>query len=249
MMFCARKGLRSASLIIAVLVCLLPAACQKPQPLGDMWQDRMVKAHGGRDALKRVTSLVFTGTISTRGDTGAVSLALTDSGGLRTTMRYGKRFEERILQGSRGWRDFGSGFEEAAGPSLAAMIFQYNHLFLPMGLLNGRYKVVYGEKKSGDRTFPVLELSGRSGPPMAVIIDPESGLIHQVNGRITVGNQEVFMGVGYRDYRKVNGVMLPHRIINYVNKNAVAESRYETLAVNRKLDRDFFTVNLRPGVK
>lgn len=247
-MFCARKILRFVALLIAVAFCLVPAACQQPQAPVDRWQDRMLNAHGGRDALKRVTNLVFTGSIKTRGDTGTVSLTLTDAGELRTSMQYSKRFEDRILQGSRGWRDFGAGFEEVAGPSLAAMIFQYNHLFLPMGLLNGRFSITFREMKSGDRTFPLLELADGSGPPMAVMLDSESGLIHQVNGRITVENREVIMGVGYRDYRRVNGVMLPHRIINYVNNNVVAESSYDSVAVNRVLDSDVFTVDRQPGV-
>ena len=245
----AQRRLGFVVLLIAVLVCLLPAACQQPEAPAERWQERVLKAHGGRSALKRVTSLVYIGSIGTRGDTGAVSLSLTDSGELRTTMRYSKRFEDRILQGSRGWRDFGSGFEEVFGPSLAAMMFQYNHLFLPMGLLNGRYSVAYREKRSDEETFPVLELSSGFGPPMAVIIDPESGLIHQVNGRITAGNQEVLMGVGYKDYRKVDGVMLPHRIINFVNGTAIAESRYVTVAVNAKLEQNAFAVAPQSAVK
>jgi hypothetical protein len=248
LIFCARKILRFVALLTAVPVFLFPAACHQPQTPVDRWQERMLNAHGGRDALKRVTNLVFIGSINTRGDTGAVSLILTDDGELRTSMQYSKHFEDRILQRSRGWRDFGFGFEEVAGPSLAAMIFQYNHLFLPMGLLNGRFSITFKEMMSGDKTFPLLELSDGSGPPMAVMLDSESGLIHQVNGRITVGNQEVIMGVGYRDYRKVNGVMLPHRIINYVNNNVVAESSYDSVAVNRVLAPYLFTVARQPAV-
>jgi hypothetical protein len=157
-------------------------------------------------------------------------------------MQFLKRHEDRILLGKHGWRNFGTGFEEAAEYSLDAMIFQYNHLNLPMEVMDGHYKILYIEQKIKDRVFPALKLTGADGPPMIVLIDPETGLIRQVDGKIAMGSQEVVMGVGYSDYRQVSGVMLPHRIINYVNGNVIAESRYDTVAVNTELDNDFFSI-------
>ena len=123
------------------------------------------------------------------------------------------------------------------------MIFQYNHLSLPMGLINGDYKTSFSEQKIADKVFPALELTGEEGPPMTVIIDPETGLIRRVDGRIMMGPRAVIMGVGYSDYRQVAGVMLPHRIVNYVNGNAIAESLYDTVAVNTALDKNAFTMD------
>jgi len=82
------------------------------------------------------------------------------------SIRMKNRHEDRILLGSRGWRNSGAGFEEAAGYSLDAMIFQYNHLCLPMGLLGGNYGISYAEKKIDGKIFPVLQLTGANGPPM-----------------------------------------------------------------------------------
>jgi hypothetical protein len=42
--------------------------------------------------------------------------------------------------------------------------------------------------------------------------------------------------------------MLPHRIINYVNNNVVAESSYDSVAVNRVLAPYLFTVARQPAV-
>jgi hypothetical protein len=49
--------------------------------------------------------------------------------------------------------------------------------------------------------------------------------------------------VGYSDYGGAAGVMLPHRIINYVNGVAIAESRFDSVVVNRDLDQNVFNVN------
>jgi len=229
--------------LIAISFCFLNA-CQSPMAPVDKWQVKVLEAHGGKDALIRIATIVFSGRIATRGDKGTVVLILSRTQELRTTMRYLKRYEDRLLLGNRGWRNFGAGFEEVIGHSLDAMIFQYNHLYLPMGLIDDdTYKISYSEQKIGDKIFPVLELSPENGPPMAVTIDPETGLIQQVDGKILMGSQEVIMGVGYKDYRMVAGVMLPHRIINYVNGNAIAESRYDTVKVNGELGQNIFNLD------
>ena len=156
-------------------------------------------------------------------------------------MKYNNRSEDRLLLGNRGWRDFGGGFEVASGHSLEAMIFQCNHLNLPMGLLEQKFQIAYKPRKTGDQEIPVLELTTSEQPPMSVIIDPETGLIRQVNGQITMGSHGVVMGVGYSDYRKVNGVMLPFRLVNYVNGRPIAESNYGSVEVNVSLNPDTFT--------
>ena len=234
-------------LLPLVLFCSVLNGCQQPMTPADTWQARMVAAHGGSDALGRISTLVFSGRIATRGDRGTVTLILSRPGKLRTTMKYSRSYEERLLLGNRGWRNFGSGFEEAAGHSLAAMAFQYNHLSLLMGIDDGTYTISYSERKSGDTVFPALELLGADGPPMTVILHPETGLIQQIDGKIAMGDRQVIMAVGYSDYHEVSGVMLPHRIVNYVDGNAIAESRYDTVAVNPELDQNTFTLELPAG--
>ncbi|MGW8286776.1 MAG: hypothetical protein ACWGOD_00945 [Desulfobulbales bacterium] len=49
------------------------------------------------------------------------------------------------------------------------------------------------------------------------------------------------MGVGYSDYRKINGVMLPFRIVNYLNGTPIAESRYDTVQINTILPPETFS--------
>jgi hypothetical protein len=58
-----------------------------------------------------------------------------------------------------------------------------------------------------------------------------------------MGSREVVMGVSYGDYRQVADIMLPHRIINYVNGNAIAESLYDSVIVNAELDTNTFKID------
>ena len=134
---------RTAGYILALIVILggLIYGCRQPMAPVDKWQAKVLGAHGGASALEKVSTIEFRGTIATRGDKGTVVLILSRPRKLRATMSFSRRHEDRILVAGRGWRNFGSRFEEAAGHSLEAMIFQYNHLYLPMGLLGGNYEI------------------------------------------------------------------------------------------------------------
>ncbi|MFC1837311.1 hypothetical protein ACFLYW_01355, partial [Thermodesulfobacteriota bacterium] len=205
----------------------------------DSLKAKVVDAHGGVDALGQISTLVFSGKITTKKESGTVALTLSRPGKLRATMVYTQKYEDRILLDNQGWRDFGDGFKEVSDHSLGAMIFQYNHLNLPMGIFDKKYKILHVDQKIEGQAFSILELIAKNEPPMAVIIDQETGLIRQINGKILMGKNEVVMGVGYRDYKKVNDVMLPSRIINYVNGKAIAESRYDAVQLNVELDSKF----------
>lgn len=199
---------------------------------------RVIAAHGGEAALRRVQTVRWEGRIETfmHRRSGSASLLLQRPGRLRATLDYGASREDRILDGERGWRDSGEGFAEVQGAPLAAMVFQYRHLDLPLGLLDGGYRITPGEEVRGGRQCPVLHLEGAGGPSMDVTVDPQSGLITHVAGLFEVQGRTAKLEVDYGDYRPVDGVMLPARIINYAGGMAIAETRFERVEVNVPVD-------------
>ena len=115
-------------LLLAALLffCFLNGCSQTgtpPMTEAEQWRAKILEAHGGQEALARVATLVYSGSISTRNDRGTVALVLSRPQKLRTAMKYSNRSEDRIFLEGRGWRDFGTGFDEATGPSLDAMLF------------------------------------------------------------------------------------------------------------------------------
>jgi len=203
---------------------------------------RVIAAHGGEAALRRVQTLRWEGTIDAamHRRSGSASLLLQRPGRLRATLDYGASREDRILDGGRGWRDSGEGFVEVQGPPLAAMVFQYRHLDLPLGLLDGGYRITLREEERGGRKWPVLHLEDGEGPPMEVTVDPQTGLIAHVAGLFAVQGQTAKLEVDYDDYRQVEGVMLPGRIVNYAGGRAIAESRFGRVEVNVPVDAKAF---------
>jgi len=69
-------------------------------------QAKILEAHSGSEALARISTLVYEGTIKTRGERDTVILVLSRPQKLRTTMKYSTRSEDRILDGKHGWRNF-----------------------------------------------------------------------------------------------------------------------------------------------
>lgn len=227
---------------LLVLAMTLVAGC-RPEPSPEAaWSARVIAAHGGEEALRRLRTVSWQGEIEAymRRARGTATLILQRPGRLRATFDYGSSREERILDGARGWRDAGEGFVEVQGAPLAAMVFQYKHLDLPLGLLDGGYRVTLREEERGGRQWPVLHLEDAEGPPMDVTVDPQTGLIAHVAGIFQVQGQTAKLEVDYGDYRLVAGVMLPQRIVNYAGGMAIAESRFARVEVNLPVDERTF---------
>jgi len=75
---------------------------------------------------------------------------------------------------------------------------------------------------------------------MDVTIDPQSGLITHVAGLFQVQGQTAKLEVGYGDYRQVQGVMLPGRIVNYAGGRVIAETLFDRVEVNVPVDEKTF---------
>jgi len=235
----AKRLILLTATILTLLLVLL-AGCRE-EPTAALTA-RVVAAHGGEAALRRVRTVRWQGTIEAfmRRSRGTASLLLQHPRQLRATLDYGSSREDRILDGGRGWRDSGEGFVEVQGPPLAAMVFQCKHLDLPLGLLDGGYRVDLREEERDGRKWPVLHLEDAEGPPMDVTVDPQTGLIAHVAGLFEVQGKTAKLEVDYADYRQVEGVMLPGRIVNYAGGRAIAETRFEKVEVNVPVDEKTF---------
>jgi hypothetical protein len=209
----------------------------------NVWVSRVLSAYGGEKALRRVESVVYRGEIEAtmRRDRGREVIYFQRPRRLRVNIEYSRSREERVLNGSRGWRNSGEGFSEVQGPPLEAMAFQYNHLDLPLGLIEGNYRIALREESRNGKDYPVLTLKGAEGPPMEVTIDPDSGLILHVAGIFQMGRQTTRLEVDYGDYRPVVGVMLPHRIVNYAGGMEIARTVFDQVEVNKKLEPQIFS--------
>jgi hypothetical protein len=237
-------------IILAAVMAILPLSGCRKDPGPDLI-GKVLSAYGGEKALRHVRSVVYRGEIDAtmRRDRGKEVICFERPGRLRVSLAYSRSREERVLNGSRGWRNSGEGFREVKGPPLEAMVFQYRHLDLPLGLVKGGYRISLSEEKRNGKSFPVLNLKSPEGPPMIVTVDPDTGLILHVAGIFRVEGGTTRLEVDYGDYRPVAGVMLPHRIVNYAGGMEIARTVFDQVEVNKPLDPRIFSPVEIPAIK
>jgi hypothetical protein len=231
------------SLLVGMIALLSVSAAASSKPdTAQGWMQRVIAAYGGRAALEQVHTLVYEGRIVAlmRGGRGTETISLQRPRRMRVTIRYRRFGEQRILNGDAVWRGFGAGFEKSSGPARLAVIYQYKQFDLPMGLLDGHYRVTLGQEERDGRTYPVLLLNDAEGPPMRVTIDPDTALIRRVSGIFRMQGQSTRLAVAYRDYRKVGKIPLPYRLVNYAGGMKIAEARFNRVEVNAKLPAGLF---------
>ena len=235
------------SLLWCLLAILPPAAAvaaNGPQPVdAQTWVKRIIAAYGGRNVLEKVHTLVYQGKIKAlmgRGEQGTETISLQRPRKLRTVIRYHSYTEQRIFNGQVVWRSFGAGFQKTTGPGRLAVIYQYKHLDLPMGLLDGHYRITLGETDRQGVKWPVLHLQDGEGPPMLVTIDPATALIHRVAGVFEIQGQTTRLAVEYEDYRKQGKIPLPHKMVNYAEGMKIAVADFDHVQVNGPLTAGLF---------
>ncbi len=229
--------------LVGALVLVLLAGCQRQSDPARDWVARCLAAHGGEAALRQVQTVVWQGEIKAIGNRqGRSTILLERPLKLRTRLDYTNSREDRILNDHQGWRDSGSGFAAVSGPPLEAMIFQYRHLTLPLGLLDKGAKVSWAGTTKDGTVQPRLRVDRPGEPELLIDIDPQSGLIQRVTGEFQLGGQTTELAVAYGDYREVEGVKLPTTIVNFAGGMEIARSRFPRVAVNVRLPATAFTL-------
>ncbi len=75
---------------------------------------------------------------------------------------------------------------------------------------------------------------------MKLYVDPESGRIVKDSGVFTIGGMQTELSSEFHDFRKVNGRLLPFRIVNYAGGQRIGEVRIHEYRVNPRLPDSLF---------
>ena len=185
---------------------------------------RCMSAHGGSRARVRLGRVRVTGTISSRlhpGEAAAYGRTFARGRGVRIEVGYtGSEPEVRLLDGARAFR-YG---EPAPGPVAAALQLEAARLDLP-ALLEDRQAEVQdqGEVQHEGRALRVLGLELAAGARIEAGIDPKTGRILYARGLARSGPREIEVFTVYRDFRTVDGVLVPFREEGYANGEATGD--------------------------
>lgn len=229
-------------ILVALIVALASCTQQSAQDNGKITEE-IIEAYGGRERLSKVVSIAAEGRITalTRGDEGTYRRALRRDGKLFVDIRYRRSTETRILNGTRGYRGTGGQVEEAFGPRYLAMVYQYNELNLPYGLVDNTFTVAELRRDTlNGADVRVLRCTDRGGNAMEVFVNAENYRIVKCIGTFVMGPQSTSLSAEFSHFRTVEGILFPFRIVNYAGGNKISETIITRYLINPPLDDSLF---------
>lgn len=204
----------------------------------------ILKAYGGEQALGKIRTVFAKGHIDAfmQGDEGTSTRYFQRPRKLRAELVYKNSAETRILNGSRGWRRSNNKPPaEVIGPPLLGMVYQYKYLDLPFGFLDNSYTITLLPRETlHGEAVDVLLLSDAEGPPMRVYVDAKTHLIARVVGSFSFGGMGTELAAEFFDYRSVEGIRFPFRIVNYGGENKIAETLINEMRLNQEMRDTLF---------
>jgi hypothetical protein len=238
-----RTTLGKLSLLAVLIFTLASCVHQFPRSNGTI-TEKVIEAYGGRERLEKVVSVAAEGRITAlvRGDEGIYKRTFRRDGKLFLDITYNRSTERRILNGPKGFRGTGEQVEEVFGPRYLAMVYQYNELNMPYGLLDNSFTVTELRRETlNNADVHVLRCVDRAGNEMEVFVDGENYRIVKSIGTFSIGTQSTSLSAEFSDFRIVDGVLFPFRIVNYAGGNKIAEIIITRYLVNPIVDDSLFT--------
>jgi hypothetical protein len=209
----------------------------------DALVEKVVRAHGGREALENLRAVYARGRITAfmRRDEGTYERYLVRPGKLQVDIRYRRMSERRVLTGARGFRGVDDGpLVEVEGPRYFSMLYQYLSLDMPYVLMTGKHRVSHEGFETGDgRRTDVLGVEVEGGLPVRVYVDAGTGHVVKTTGYFAVGGKTASLSAEFSDFRTLGGVALPYRVVNYASGLKIGETLLEEYRVNPPLPEGF----------
>jgi hypothetical protein len=201
--------------------------------------ERVAAAYGNagetRPPAMRQTGVTYS---ALRRQEGALHRTYQRPDRLRIEIRYPDKEEVRILRGGAAWKE-GEAMSDAFH---GAMVLQAVRLDLPWNLLTARGLLRdLGTTAMGDGPpLRILEWPLTGGLDMQVGIDPDSGRIVHVLGRIVSGGGEMEFGTRYEDFRRQDGLLYAAMERHYVMGRPTGYTRIEQVEFLDRLPDDLF---------
>jgi len=87
----------------------------------------------------------------------------------------------------------------------------------------------------------VLQCTDRAGNEMQVFVNAENSRIVKTLATFYMGNQTTSLSAEFSDFRMVDGILFPFRIVNYAGGSKISETIITRYVVNPPPDDSLFT--------
>jgi hypothetical protein len=229
---------------------VIPSFAAEPATVGETpakekeLVDRIVEAHGGRDALAKVKSIFMRSyyNMYNQDNDGWVSRYLQRPDKLRVETRFQMALETRIMNGKKGWTGVGTAaLKEADRYAYEGLVFQYNYMYLPFSLVDGGNALIYqGKDKVGNVAVDVLLIKDMNGLDVTLYADEKTHLISRVSSPIRTGSTTIDVSVEFLDYRDVNSIKFPFKVLSGHGKDTIGATTVSQVVINQAMEDKLF---------
>lgn len=243
----ARTTFRKNRTIVATLVKPEPEIDPAREEAGKKTLERMIQALGGKEKISKIRTVEV-----------EASVALTTPGGSLTGQAKNlyalpdkmvaeiSIFGQTMKQGATPenvWRERQGSAAEVTGEeavNLRADLERDAFLLCPPAAA-GAYTVQAG---SGQKASTTLEVRGATGKTFWVALAPKTGLPETVSyeGENPMTGAKAKFVEQYSNYKKVNGVQRPHRIVTTIDGEPFAETSVSKVTINGDVAESTFAM-------
>lgn len=198
-------------------------------------------ACGGKEALGRVRAYRMEGSVtsSLRG-AGTMVRTFARPDKLKVSLDYPGHPEQRLLDGTQGWRSDGKGnLLPSEGFLLGSMLLQAARADLPW-LLEEKLALAKALPPMDEGKLAGLEFPLGDGLSLTVYVETATGRIVRSSGVLNTSTLKTSFATSYSDFRSVEGVLFPFRESNSAANTTTGDTIITSVRINPPLAENEF---------
>jgi predicted Zn-dependent peptidase len=243
----ARSTFHKNGTVVATLVKPEPEVDPAREEEGKKQLARMIEALGGQEKISQIKTVELESSVALTTPGGSLTgqaknlYALPDRMVAEITI-----FGQTMKQGASPqnvWRVRQGSTEEVSGDEALTMRadLERDAFLLCAPQTASAYTVQAGKNAQGE---PALEVRGPSGKTFWLKLAPKTGLPESVSyeGENPMTGAKAKFHEEFSDYKKVAGVLRPHRIVTTIDGQPFAETNVAKITINGNVDPSAFTM-------
>ncbi len=216
---------------VAVAVCLAAGPARPTDDLGAML-DGVIATYGGPRAVARTAAFRVEAEVAARlrNRVGRIRREFQAPDRLRVEITYPGVTEVRILDGDRGWRGDATRVQRVTGLPRTAMVYQMLRSAVPWVFSAHRDRFEdRGRQVVGTDDYRLAGLPWSDQLDITYWINAVSRRVERVEAVLRGGRGRTGFGTGYRDFRRVDGVLVPFVEENYASGRHTGTTRVRSV--------------------
>jgi outer membrane lipoprotein-sorting protein len=237
-------------LVAAVLLAVLAGTVQVVQAQdAKALLDKMIEAQGGRAALAAIKDSTTSGTLEMvqMGMNGSVTMYQKEPDKMRIDIELMGMLITQAYDGQKAWMTNPQSGSTEEMPETQAASMRRQAMGSDSVLNPEKWGITYalkGKEKVGDKEYLLVEQTYKDGTKAVIYIDPVTYLVARAKSKTQdMTGAEVEGETVFEDYKKVDGVMVAHKMITYQSGAEFLRMTFSKVTNNSKLEDSFFAMS------